>query len=138
MAASGVVPHLWVSGLAASVQLYTEAFGFDVALRYPEAGEMSWCALRLGESEIMLAAPPAQDGPAGGPSPEFRAAVRARVGVPGACSLYIRVEDVAAHHARAAAHGARIVDPLADRPWGQREYTAADPDGFWLTFWQPV
>ena len=29
-----------------------------------------------------------------------------------------------------------VVDPLADRPWGQAEFTVADPDGHWLTFWR--
>ena len=30
----------------------------------------------------------------------------------------------------------KIVDPLADRPWGQAEFTVEDPTGNWLTFWK--
>ena len=29
-----------------------------------------------------------------------------------------------------------IVDPLAERPWGQVEFTVEDLEGNWLTFWE--
>ena len=29
-----------------------------------------------------------------------------------------------------------IPDPLAQREWGQREFTVEDPEGNWLTFWK--
>jgi uncharacterized glyoxalase superfamily protein PhnB len=32
--------------------------------------------------------------------------------------------------------GATIIDPLADREWGQTEFTVEDPEGNWLTFWR--
>jgi uncharacterized glyoxalase superfamily protein PhnB len=32
--------------------------------------------------------------------------------------------------------GVKIVDPLADRPWGQAEFTIEDLAGNWLTFWK--
>ena len=36
---------------------------------------------------------------------------------------------------RVQAAGVRIVDPLAERPWGQSEFTVEDHAGNWLTFW---
>lgn len=39
-------------------------------------------------------------------------------------------------YARIEAAGGRIVDPLAPRPWGQRELTVEDGEGTWLTFWR--
>jgi uncharacterized glyoxalase superfamily protein PhnB len=44
-------------------------------------------------------------------------------------SLYVIVDDPDAHHARAAAAGARIVRDLVDEPYGSREYSARDPEG---------
>jgi MerR family transcriptional regulator, thiopeptide resistance regulator len=41
----------------------------------------------------------------------------------------VTVDDIDAHHARSLAAGADIVDPLADKPWGVREYGARDPQG---------
>lgn len=43
--------------------------------------------------------------------------------------VYCVVEDVDAHHARAAAAGAEILRPPADTPYGSREYTARDLEG---------
>ena len=43
--------------------------------------------------------------------------------------IYVRVDDVDAHHARAVAAGATIVMPLKDMDYGSREYGARDVDG---------
>ena len=43
--------------------------------------------------------------------------------------LNVFVEDVDAHHIRAAAGGANIVYPPTDQPYGQREYGASDSEG---------
>ena len=51
-------------------------------------------------------------------------------------ALYIEADDLAAFHARLKASGARIIDPLAERPWGQEEFTVEDDEGNWLTFWK--
>jgi len=49
----------------------------------------------------------------------------------------MEASDLDAFYARLqAAEGARIIDPLASRPWGQDEFTVEDPDGNWLTFWE--
>ena len=43
--------------------------------------------------------------------------------------IYVRVDDVDAHHARAKAAGAEIVRPLADTDYGAREYSVRDLEG---------
>lgn len=42
--------------------------------------------------------------------------------------LAVSVDDVDAHHERARATGARIVNPPVDHPYGLREYGARDPE----------
>jgi len=60
-------------------------------------------------------------------------------GRPGAShSLLVRVEDADAHCERAAAHGAVIVSPPTEYPYGERQYTAEDPGGHRWTFSQTV
>jgi uncharacterized glyoxalase superfamily protein PhnB len=49
-------------------------------------------------------------------------------------SVYVYVEDVDAHHARARAAGAEIVRALADTEYGSREYGARDIDGHYWYF----
>jgi uncharacterized glyoxalase superfamily protein PhnB len=51
-------------------------------------------------------------------------------------SVLVRVEDVDRHHERAAQHGARILRPPKDHPFGERQYTAQDPGGHVWTFSQ--
>jgi uncharacterized glyoxalase superfamily protein PhnB len=53
-------------------------------------------------------------------------------------SLMCFVGDVDAHFARAQAAGAEILDPLADRDYGARLYTAADPEGHHWHFSTPI
>jgi uncharacterized glyoxalase superfamily protein PhnB len=38
-------------------------------------------------------------------------------------------EEVDAHHARAVAAGAEVVQELVDQPYGSREYAVRDPEG---------
>ena len=53
-------------------------------------------------------------------------------------SVHVRVEDVDAHHERAAAAGAEILSPPTDYPYGERQYSAADPGGHSWTFSQSI
>jgi len=41
-----------------------------------------------------------------------------------------------AFYSRLEAAGARIIDPLATRPWNQDQFTMEDHEGNWLTFWK--
>lgn len=43
--------------------------------------------------------------------------------------LNVFVDDVDAHHARTLAAGGQALYPPIDQPYGQREYSAADPEG---------
>jgi uncharacterized glyoxalase superfamily protein PhnB len=50
----------------------------------------------------------------------------------GRAVVYLAVdsaEEVDAHHARAVAAGAEVVQELVDQPYGSREYAVRDPEG---------
>jgi len=49
-----------------------------------------------------------------------------------------QVPDADAEHARLAAEGVAIVDPPEDKPWGERGFVAADPNGISLYFGHPL
>jgi len=53
-------------------------------------------------------------------------------------SIMVRVADVDAHFERARQHGAWIVSPPTDYPYGERQYSAADPGGHHWTFSQSI
>jgi uncharacterized glyoxalase superfamily protein PhnB len=50
----------------------------------------------------------------------------------------VRVLDVDAHHAHAAAHGATILEPPTDFPYGERQYEAEDLAGHHWDFTQSI
>jgi uncharacterized glyoxalase superfamily protein PhnB len=49
-------------------------------------------------------------------------------------NLRIGVADVDAHWKRAQGIGARVITPIGDRFYGERDFLIADPDGFGLRF----
>ena len=53
-------------------------------------------------------------------------------------SVMVRVDDVYAHHERAKKHGAVITRPPQDYPYGERQYSAKDFNGYVWTFTQSL
>jgi uncharacterized glyoxalase superfamily protein PhnB len=51
--------------------------------------------------------------------------------------VYVLVDAIDAHHDRAQAAGARIVEPLNDTPFGHRRYGCVDPQGHEWFFAEP-
>lgn len=58
--------------------------------------------------------------------------------VAAAHSVMVRVEDVDTHHRRALREGARILQPPATFPYGERQYSAEDLAGHQWVFSQSV
>ena len=120
-----VVPVLVYEDVAGAVEWLRDAFGFTERLRAgPPGGPVFHAQMEIGTEAIML-------GRQGG---EFR---RQR---PDEVSQYVvvHVDDVEQHFERARRHGAQIVKPPADMPFGERQYTAQDPGGHRWTFSQSV
>ena len=127
MSGQGVIPTIRVGDMPAGLSFYVDQLGFTLERGGP-ADDNS--AIARGDARLMLEA-------AGDLySPGYNEAIRHRLGTPSAMALYMEASDLDALYARLEASGVEIVDPLADRAWGQHEFTVADPDGNWLTFWR--
>jgi uncharacterized glyoxalase superfamily protein PhnB len=93
----------------AAIDWLERAFGFERHAVYTaEDGTMLHAELKLGPGILML-----------GSAPEDELGF----------SIYVHVEDLEGHYARARAAGAEIVRPPADTSYGSREYGARDLDG---------
>ena len=123
----GVIPSLRVENIATALDFYVGILGFELMRGTPEEDNV---AIALGDARIMI------ERPADYYSPAYNAAIRDRLTNRGAMALYIESADLKALYDRVTNAGIEPVDPLADRPWGQAEFTIADPNGTWLTFWQ--
>ena len=53
-------------------------------------------------------------------------------------NVTIEVEDVDAVHLAAIEHGATVVHPLTDEPWGVRRFFVEDPNGVVINVMQHV
>ena len=106
------MPHLPVSDVDASVTYYEEALGFRLAW---QTTDRKLSALASGPIEMLLLVPWDGEGP---PPPQ---------------SAYVYVEDPDALCAEYQAAGARIIDPVASRSYGMRDFVVDDPDGHRFT-----
>jgi uncharacterized glyoxalase superfamily protein PhnB len=127
MSGWGVVPTIRVTDMAGALDFYTGRLGFTVARGGPTDPN---CVVTRGDARLML------EVAADLFSPGYNAAIRDRLGSASATTLYLEAEDLDSLYARVRKGGVEVVDPLADRPWGQAEFTVSDPHGQWLTFWR--
>ena len=113
MPGSTVIPVLGYDDVAEAIAWLCEAFGFTE--RWRAGGHRA--QLAVGDGAV---------------------AVTQRGAGTQAAQVMVRVADVEAHHERARAHGAHIVEPPAEYPYGERQYTAEDLGGHRWTFSQSI
>jgi uncharacterized glyoxalase superfamily protein PhnB len=113
-----ITPYLLYQDAGAALDWLAKAFGLrrsgDV---YKGAdGRVNHGAMKLGDAEMML----------GSPGPDFKNPKLLGVATQ---NLYVDVEDVDKHYARAVAAGAKIIEKPTDTFYGARRYGAEDPEG---------
>lgn len=107
-----LMPRIPVTDMNRSIAYYQEALGFRLAWRHT-AGHLA--CLATGDIELLLLVPWMGDGP---PPPQ---------------SAYVYVEDPDQLCDEYRQAGADIVDPVASRPYGMRDFVVRDPDGHRFT-----
>ena len=136
-----IVPMIAYEDGLAAVEFLTRAFGFteDEGQRYMnDDGTVGHAELELAGDRIMLATPNAEYR---SPSRHRETGEQARRWLDNPWvvdGVFVKVEDVDAHHANARAAGATIIRPLGDPGVGGRVYTAEDPEGHRWMFGQSV
>ena len=123
--AATVVPILVYADVAKALEWLCGAFGFTERLRADRGGVVSHAQLIVGaDGAIMI----------GREGAEYRAPRAGEV----IQYVHITVQDVDQHFERAKQFGARILQPPHDMPFGERQYTAEDPEGHRWTFSEHV
>ena len=112
-----VTPYLYYQDVAAALRFLADAFGFREKLRMPGPdGKIAHAEMTLGDGLVMM----------GCPGAEYQNPKRLGQTTQ---SLYVYVDDVDAHCARAKQAGAKIIDEPEDQFYGDRRYGAEDPEG---------
>jgi uncharacterized glyoxalase superfamily protein PhnB len=115
-------PRLVVLGAAQAIDFYVNAFGAKEINRYTDGatGRIVHAELQLAGGTIAV-----KDEGDGDPAPPTLG------GTPVVMALY--VEDADAVGRRMEEHGATVVFPIADQPYGERGGRLADPFGhLWM------
>lgn len=113
-----VIPVLAYPDPGQAAQWLCDAFGFTVRLRIFNHR----IQLNVGDGALVVRERDARDA----------------APAPSGSSVMIRVADADAHAHRAEQHGARILQPPADQPFGERQYSCVDFAGHHWTFTQSI
>jgi len=122
-----ITPYLLYEDVDAAMQFLTSAFGFEEVLRYTSSeGYVNHAEMRLGDDVIYL----------GDPGDEYRNP--GKLGGPTVLVGVSDLTDVDALCERARRAGAQISEEPADQTYGERRFTAIDPEGHSWHFSQPI
>jgi uncharacterized glyoxalase superfamily protein PhnB len=113
---STVIPELAYPDIGKAIEWLSDAFGFTLRLRIGNHRAQ----MNVGDGAVVLT--------------ELAEGQRADIGH----SVMVRVESVDDHCERAKQHGAKIIRPPADHPYGERQYTVEDFAGRRWTFTQSI
>jgi uncharacterized glyoxalase superfamily protein PhnB len=121
-----ITPYLLYEDLAAAIDWITTTFGFTERSRMTDAdGTPTHAELTLEDGVVMMGQPPSPY-----ESPKRHGNV---------CQLvHVYVSDVDAHCRRSQTHGANILTGPEDKPYGDRVYSAEDPEGHRWFFAQHI
>jgi PhnB protein len=122
-----IMPFLYIEGAAKAVEFYRSVFGATVLMRDEEpSGIVSHAMLKMGDTTVMLSDPSSADVKQNDVNRLSRPP-RSYGGSP--VHLYIYVADVDDVVRRAVAAGAKAIDQVEDRDWGDRCGGIEDPWG---------
>lgn len=119
-----ITPHLFYEDIESAAAFLIEAFGFKTRWRLTDKNEkLVHVELEVEDSLVMLGLAEENEH---WDSPKNMPKIHQR--------LFIYIDDVDAHYARAKAAGAKIVKELVDAFYGDRVYECVDPEGHYWRF----
>jgi uncharacterized glyoxalase superfamily protein PhnB len=122
-----ITPYLYYDDVASALKFLSKAFGFKKtgpSMKGPD-GKLNHAASAFGDDLVMM----------GCPGKKYKNPKRLGQTTQ---SLYINVENVDKHFARAKKAGAKILEEPADQFYGHRRYGAEDPEGHQWYFAQEI
>ena len=115
-----VMPSLTVGDLEASIRWYTDVLGCVLEERHENEGRLVAAILGAGVAQILLG----QDDWAKGRDRDKGVGFRLY------CTTFQDVDQVAAD---IQARGGTLASEPTNQPWGARDFSIEDPDGFKIT-----
>jgi uncharacterized glyoxalase superfamily protein PhnB len=120
-----ITPYLLYEDCAGALDWLSKAFGFNERLRFTDdEGNVTHAEMELGGGSVMM----------GDPGSRYRNPSQVGVTV----GIHVYVDDVDAHFERAKAADAAIDEEPTDQEYGDRRYSAKDPEGHQWYFAQRI
>ncbi len=124
-----IVPYLYYEDAGSAIEFMERAFGFEIehAFRDPDGGQVLTAKVRTGSGVILVGPGMEGFGTRAVADPDMVSAM-----------IYVFVDDLDAHYARATAEGALVREEPHSHFGGNRQCTVSDPGGHRWTFAQPI
>ena len=122
-----ITPYLYYDDVAGALKFLSKSFGFKKtgeSMKGPD-GKLNHAAMQFGDAIVMMGCP--------GKKYKNPKKLGQTTG-----SLYVNVDNVDKHFARAKKAGAKILEEPADQFYGHRRYGAEDPEGHQWYFAQEI
>ena len=122
-----ITPYLLYADVGDALKFLSKAFGFKKSgpsFKGPD-GKILHASMQLGKDFIMM----------GCPGPTYK---NPKTLGQATQNLYVNVENVDRHFARAKKAGAVVLEEPADQEYGQRRYGVEDPEGHRWYFAQKI
>ncbi len=118
-------PYIFYVDMPAAIEFLDQTFGFRERFKeVREDGSLGHVEMELGNAVLMMGSPPGVKSP--------HQLGQSNVG------MYVHVDDVDAHHARAKAAGVEVEGDPVDQPYGVRSYGVKDLEGHQWWFVTPL
>ena len=121
-----ISPLLAARDIKETIRFYTEKLGFTVRMTFPTADNPEYVDLSK-DGVVLMFIPVANMG--------VDAGAALGVGV----NLYIEIDsEIDAYYGELRGKGVKLVEDIKDEPFGIRDFTIEDTDGYKLTFSRPI
>lgn len=122
-----ITAYLYYHDVAGALKFLAGAFGFrkyGVQMKGP-GGKINHASMQLGDGLVMM----------GCPGPKYKNPKRLGQAT---ASLYVNVDNVDKHFARARKARVKILEKPKNTPYGHRRYGSEDPEGHQWYFAQEI
>jgi uncharacterized glyoxalase superfamily protein PhnB len=119
-------PLIYVSDIFKSIYFYRDILGFKMGELYPDRECPTYAPIFVGDNKLMLSQ--ARD--------SNKSLHQDHLGGSG-LQMFIRVDNVDEELHRIK-NQVPLVKNIENKPWGDREFTISDPDGYLISFYTPT
>ncbi|MFX0050979.1 MAG: VOC family protein [Candidatus Hermodarchaeota archaeon] len=116
-------PMIYTTNIETAIKFYRDVLEFEILEYYPNDENPTWVCLQIGEDKFSI----------GKTFKNINHKLHPR-GVDGSgVQFYINVTNVDQIYEKYR-NKVEIVDDIENKPWGDREFTFRDPDGYLISF----